>query len=203
MSRIQDLRNSVERKKGEHQQILSSITNLETKLRDNGWSLKHSEQAREIVRAVGLETQQQLQYHISDITSLALEAVFEDPYELVAEFVQRRNKTECDLYFSRDGEKVIPEEGSGGGAIDVASFALRIASWSMQTPKRRNVIILDEPFKFLDKERQPQASRMLKELSDRLEIQFIIITHESTLAEYADKTFTVGIHKGVSKVIES
>ena len=203
MSRLQDLRNKIERKKGEQGQLLMTIDTLGNRIEESTESLKHHEQAREVVREVGLLTQQSLQYHISDITSLALEAVFEDPYELVAEFVQRRNRTECDLYFSREGERVEPQEASGVGAMDVASFALRIASWSMQTPKRRNVIILDEPFKFLDKARQPQASMMLKEISDRLGIQFIIITHESTLAEHADKTFTVSIRKGVSKVIES
>ena len=203
MSRIQDLRNKIERQKGKRDQLLITIDELGTRIDESTTSLQQHEQAREIVREVGLVTQQSLQYHISDITSLALEAVFEDPYELVAEFVQRRNKTECDLYFSREGNRADPEGASGVGAMDVAAFALRVASWSMQTPKRRNVIILDEPFKYLDKARQPQASQMLKEISDRLGIQFIIVTHESTLAEYADKTFTVGIRNRVSKVIES
>ena len=203
MSRIQGLRNKIERQKGKRDQLLITIDELGTRIDESTTSLQQHEQAREVVREVGLITQQSLQYHISDITSLALEAVFEDPYELVAEFVQRRNKTECDLYFSREGNRADPEGASGVGAMDVAAFALRVASWSMQTPKRRNVIILDEPFKYLDKARQPQASQMLKEISDRLGIQFIIVTHESTLAEYADKTFTVGIRNRVSKVIES
>jgi predicted ABC-type transport system involved in lysophospholipase L1 biosynthesis ATPase subunit len=164
-------------------------------LRDGRRSLHRHEQAREIVREVGLATQQQLQVHISDVTSLALESVFEDPYELVAEFVQRRNKTECDLYFARDGHRMDPMDSSGYGAVDVASFALRIAAWSMQVPKKRNVIILDEPFKFLDgrTDRIERASLMIKELSDRLGIQFIIVTHNATLADHADKTFRVAL----------
>jgi DNA repair exonuclease SbcCD ATPase subunit len=143
-----------------------------------------------------------LQVHISDVTSLALESVFEDPYELVAEFVQRRNKTECDLYFVRDGKRLDPMDSSGYGAVDVASLALRIAAWSMRVPKTRNVIILDEPFKFLDgrTDRIARASQMLKELSDRLGIQFIIVTHNSTLADYADKTFTVRLRNKISTV---
>jgi len=160
--------------------------------------LRKLEQAREIIREVGIRTQNQLSFHIGDITSLALEAVFPNPYELVAEFVQRRNKTECDLYFSRDGEKVDPIAASGGGAVDVAAFALRIAAWSMMTPKTRNVIILDEPLRFLSVDLQERASLMIKELSDRLGIQFILITHSDTLTEYADKVFTVKLRKGKS-----
>jgi len=202
MSDLQILRNRLEQEKGKRTQTDRWINELLQTVKDTGRELTRYEQAREIIREVGLETQKQLQFHISDITSLALEAVFEDPYELVAEFVQRRNKTECDLYFARDDSKVDPISASGGGAVDVASFALRIAAWSMQNPKRRNTIILDEPLRFLSVDKQERASQMIKELSDRLGIQFIIITHETTLTEYADKVFQVRLRKGVSRVIE-
>lgn len=192
-TRIQQLRNQLEQQKGQHQQIQADLTALKGELRDNRRSLVRHEEAREIVREVGLATQQQLQVHISDVTSLALESVFEDPYELVAEFVQRRNKTECDLFFTRDGHRMDPMDSSGFGAVDVASLALRIAAWSMQIPRKRNVIILDEPFKFLDgkTDRIEKASQMIKELSDKLGIQFIIVTHDTALGNYADKTFNV------------
>lgn len=203
MSRIQQIRNSLEQRKGELFQLESSISELEKGVKKATKGLKRHEKAREIVREVGLKTQQRLSFHINDITSMALEAVFNDPYELVAEFVQRRNKTECDLYFSRWGEKVDPKEGSGVGAVDVAAFALRVASWSMQTPKKRNVIMLDEPFRYLDKEHQPLASQMIKEVSDKLGVQFIIITHEAALTIHADKTFQTRIRKGKTKIIES
>lgn len=200
MSRIQDLRNSLEQEKGQKYQLEKSITTLTSQVRESKRELHRYEQAREVVREVGLKTQEQLQVHISDITSLALEAVFDDPYELVAEFVQRRNKTECDLLFSRDGSAVDPLSASGGGAVDVAAFALRIAAWSMQSPKKRNVIILDEPMRFLSVDHQEQASMMIKELSERLGLQFIIVTHETTLAQYADKVFTVKLKKGKSQI---
>jgi len=197
--KIQQLRNSLEREKGRRSQIKSSIISTQRKAKEAGRDMRRWEQAREIIREVGLKTQQQLQYHIGDITSLALEAVFPvDPYELVVEFVERRNKTECDLYFSRDGHKIHPLSASGVGAVDVATFALRIAAWSMQIPKRRNVIILDEPFRFLSAEYQEKASRMVKELSEKLGLQFIIITHEQILSEYADKTFHIQLKKGKS-----
>ena len=201
MDRIQALRNSLEQEKGRRAQINTSIDELKGEIRNGTRELHKQEHAREVVREVGLATQQQLQVHISDITSLALESVFPDPYELDVEFVQRRNKTECDLSFVRDDNKVHPLSASGVGAIDVASFALRIAAWSMQVPKKRNTIILDEPFRFLSVNYQEQASLMLKELSDKLGIQFIIITHEQTLTEYADKIFTIKLSRsGVSHV---
>jgi len=197
---IQQLRQSLERQQGQKIQIEQSINQLKTDLTENKRSLRRHEQAREIVRTVGLATQQELQFHISDITSLALDAVFDDPYELKVEFVERRNKTECDLKFVRGDMEIDPMTASGVGAVDIASFALRIASWSMMRPRTRPTIILDEPFRFLSENYQDKASQMLKELSEKLGLQFIIVTHEQTLSSYADRTFEVSIHKGVSKV---
>jgi len=200
MNNIQTLRNRLEQQKGQKIQIEKSLSLLQSELNESKRSLRRCEQAREIIRIVGMETQKQLQYHISDITSLALEAVFPDPYELEVEFIKRRNKTECDLYFVRGDMRVDPLTASGVGAVDVAAFALRIASWSMSKPHSRNTIILDEPFRFLSVDYQEKASIMLQTLSQKLGIQFIIITHEQTLTEHADKVFQVLIRKGKSKV---
>ena len=195
-----EIRQALERRKGERNQLKEQIKAYRLEVRSLIANRDNLEQARELIRDVGLKTQQQLQFHISDITSLALNAVFEDPYELKVEFVQRRNKTECDLLFVRDGKEIDPLDASGYGAVDVASFALRVASWSMQQPRTRNTIILDEPMRFLSEDRQPYASQMIKELSDRLGIQFIIVTHEEVLSQYADKVFQVSIKDKVSQV---
>ena len=195
---IRDLRAKVEQTRGRKMQLLVNKTNIEQTIVNKTEALHANEQAREIMRLVGQKTQEQLSFHISDITSLALGAVFNDPYRLIVDFVQRRNKTECDLLFERDGDTMDPLDSAGGGAVDVAAFALRIASWSMTFPKLRNTIILDEPMRFLSADRQQSASEMIKELSKKLNIQFIIVTLETTLASWADKTFEVGIKKGIS-----
>jgi len=202
MEKIQQIRNKIEQEKGIRSQLQKEAEKLLEDHTNASRDIRRHEQSREIIREVGLKTQQELQFHISDITSLSLEAVFNDPYELVAEFVQRRNKTECDLYFKRDGVKVDPISASGGGAVDIAAFALRIAAWSMKSPKSRNTIILDEPFKFLDgqTDRIERASQMVKELSEKLNLQFIIISHIEELTEYADKIFSVKLKNGISKV---
>jgi DNA repair exonuclease SbcCD ATPase subunit len=200
MSTVTEFRKKLEGLKGQKLQVQKTLDGLQAELSEKKRSLRQHEQAREVVREVGLKTQQSLQFHIGDITSTALEAVFVDPYKLDVEFIQRRNKTECDLTFVRDGHKIDPLSASGVGAVDVTSFALRIASWSMSRPHTRNVIILDEPFRYLSENYQEQASIMLKELSQKLGLQFIIVTHEPVLANYADCIFEVKIRKGVSYI---
>lgn len=200
---INDLRSKLERLKGKQQQIEQDLTSAQETLKNSTRSLHRHEEAREVIRAVGKRTQDSISFHISDITSLALSAIFKDPYELKVEFVQRRNKTECDLLFERDGMKADPMSASGGGTVDVAAFALRIASWSMMSPRSRPTIILDEPFRFVSADNQERASAMIKEISQRLGLQFIIVTHNDVLASYADRTFTTSLRKGITKITVS
>ena len=204
MSNIQEIRKTFEQKKGRKLEIESTISTLKQEIKDKKRDLIRHEQARIIIREVGMKTMSQLQYHISNITSLALEAVFDDPYKLETEFVERRNKTECDLYFTRDGIKTDPLGAAGFGAVDIAAFALRIASWSMLNPHARNVIIMDEPFKHLKGiEANKRALEMINEISKKLNIQIIMVSDERIPREdiiaLADRVFEVTISKKISK----
>ena len=96
------IRTKLERLKGQKSQIEKDLKKRQKSIKKKTKKLHQYEKAKEIIREVGIKTQQQLQFHISDITSLALEAVFPDPYKLEIEFIQRRNKTECDIYFVRN-----------------------------------------------------------------------------------------------------
>ena len=162
---LQEIRTMLERRRGQKAQVVKSISSTKKKILEAKKQMQLYEKAREVVKFVALETQRQLQFYISDITTLALDAVFsEDPYNLEVEFVERRNKTECDIYFTRDGNKVDPMEASGFGAVDTAAFALRIASWSLQIPRSRKTLILDEPFNGLDMETVQKVKLLLPQM---------------------------------------
>jgi len=195
------LRTNVDGLKGERQGVLQRKDVLETTLKGMEARAAAIDEARELLRTVALETQEQLRYHIEEIVGLAMTAVLDDPYELEADFVLKRGKTECELWFSRDGERVKPIDASGGGAVDVASFALRVAVWGLRNPRSRALIVLDEPFRFLSAGLQSRASDMLKELSLRLGIQFLIVTHNEVLTGGADHVFKTGMRRGVSTIV--
>lgn len=202
---VQQLRNTLEQKKGKKIEVQESIKRYKSEMMEAKRNLIRHEQARAIIKEVGRKTMQQLQFHISDITSLALEAVFDNPYQLQVEFVERRNQTECDLFFVRDGRRTDPIAGAGFGAVDVASFALRIAAWSMQNPHSRNTIILDEPFKHLKGlEQNRRVLQMINDISKRLEIQIIMVGDEriprDDIIELSDRVFEVTMINRVSKV---
>lgn len=163
-----------------------------------GQLLENLQVSRSLIQKAAQLTQERLSVHISDLVSLALRSVFEEPYEFQVAFENRRNTMECDLMFVKDGHEYKPLDSCGYGAADVASFALRIAYWSLGDT--RPVLIWDEPFRQLDKKKQGMAAEMVSKLSKELGLQIIIITHSEELAECADKVFNVSIENGISEV---
>ena len=116
---------------------------------------------------------------IATTVTKCLQAVFDNPYEFKIIVDKKRGKAEARLVFVRDGEEFDPVEEAGGGVLDVAAFALRIATIS--TGKKQTVF-LDEPAKHLSKEYLPRFASLLETLSKTMNIQFILVTHSEDLA---------------------
>ena len=208
MNTINSLRQKLERRKGRQSQIQQDMEQVQKQLRVNSRRLNQYERALEIVKQVGLQTQKQLEYHLAEQVSLALAAIFDDPYELVINFQEKRGKTEAELLFKRRNLIVPPIGFVGGGAIDVASLALRLAYWTMrQDTQTRPVLLLDEPFARLKGEvANKRALILLNEISQELKIQIIMISDErisrEDIIQNADKVFLVTQQKGISEVSE-
>ncbi len=158
----------------------------------------HIEQAQVIIQDIAQATQEKLRFHIEDIVQLALDSIYPHEYIFNLEFVIKRGKTEAEICFLKNNNKINPMEASGGGVVDVASFALRIAIWSISNTD--NIMILDEPGKWISKDLIPKFALIIKELSEKLNLQFIIVTHITELTETADKIFNVVLKKGISEV---
>ena len=166
-----------------------TLDNAEQALSQAERAYQNELEAREVLKQVALSTQAGLEFQISSLVTAALAAVFPDPYEFKIKFVERRNRTECDVIFSKNGEDYDPKEASGGGPLDVASLALRLAYWSLR--RNRRTFVLDEPFKHVSAGRHEKVSSMLKMLSTQLGIQIIMVTHSPKLVYEADAVFHV------------
>ncbi len=205
---IQSFRRELERRKGHRDQLQYSIEKTEQEIDLDKRRISRYERALEIVKQVGLITQKQLEYHLTEQVSLAMEAVFDDPYRLKVKFQEKRGKTEVELLFCRRDMEFPPIGSAGGGAIDVASLALRIAYWSMrQDKKARSLLLLDEPFSQLKgEEANKRALAIIQEISHKLGLQIIMISDERVSREdiiaNADKVFQVFQGKnGVSHLL--
>ncbi len=140
-------------------------------------------EARDIIQTTAHAIQQEAHSRIAGVVTRCLKAVFgDDAYEFQIKFEQKRGRTEARLIFERNGLEIAPLGAAGGGAVDVAAFALRLAALMLQRPPQRRCLVLDEPFRFLSKEYRPVIRELLLELAEELEMQFIVVTHDTEMA---------------------
>ena len=132
--------------------------------------LTSAEEAQQILQLVAQAIQQAAHDRIAVVVTRCLEAIFDEPYEFRIDFEKKRGRTEAVLVFVR-GNLVLtdPLNEAGGGVIDVAAFALRLACLVLERPVRRRLLVLDEP---VSKIRGAQNRQRMKELIESLASDF-------------------------------
>lgn len=139
--------------------------------------LKRVWRARSVIQAVAEHVQQQAHTQIARIVTRCLQAVMGKQYAFKIRFEQKRGRTEAYPKVLKAGIEIDPLEGSGGGLLDVVSFALRVACLILARPQRRKLIILDEPFKFVSPEYRANVAILIQSLAEEMGVQFVIVTH--------------------------
>ena len=171
--------------------LVEDCKNKEQKIIEYKTSVENLSQARWIMS----EVQKRFKERFENLITLAIQSVFDRPFRFCLEFERKRNQMECQVIIKEivNGNERVYEELEdevGGSLIDIVSFAARVVLWSLEKPRSRNVIILDEPMKnmgqliFL-------GGQILKEISHRLKFQLIIITHDKQLIDIGDKAWEV------------
>ena len=200
---IREFRKKVENLKGRRDRVKSDLDAAREETECLEVEIKGTEEAQRIILYVARLTQRQLEYRVSAPVSAALAGVFDDPYEFKLRFEVRRGQTEADLIFCRgESEYKDLSFSGGGGEVDVAAWGLQIAGWSMG--RSRPFLLADEPLRFLkskNKVLERRGALMISELSHKLGLQVLMISHIPEQYEGSNRIFHVSIGKdGVSRV---
>ena len=188
--------------KGIDFQLTKDIENYTRKDSELNSELKSLEDAQIFLQKIAQETQEHLRFQIEDIVNLALETCFPGEYIFQIKFEISRGKTEAELVFldQKTQRQIDPMNASGGGVVDLTTFALRIACYALERGTD-NVIILDEPMKFVSKDLLDRLCEVIKVLSKKMNLQIIMVTHENKFIEISDKIFEVKKDSaGISKI---
>lgn len=203
---IQKYRQRLEQEKGKLQQVQSDIDSVESALANLQAQAMHIEQAQTIIRIVGQQMQEKLSWYIDDMVTYAMDAIFpDDPAQFKLEFIQRRGRTEADLWLvDSQGNRIKPQDDDGGGLVNVVAFALRVALWGLMK-MTRPTIILDEPFHYLhNRQAQARVAELLNVVATRLGIQIIMVSGEDESPEIismADRLIEIKKTGGLSRTV--
>lgn len=129
----------------------------------------------EVLQQFNHQLQAQTFTHFEQVVSSCLAVIFDDPYTFHVVPEIKRGQLEVRFEFRRGEEAFNPLTEVEGGVLDVASFALRLAYLSITT--NRKLIVLDEPFKWVDVVNRGRLKLLLDMLCERYSFQIIIVTH--------------------------
>lgn len=143
-------------------------------------------EAKVAAQAVAESVQKTAHARIAGVATRCLEAVFPDRnLKLTIEFVRKRGRTEAEIRIVENGVAVRPALGSDGGAVDVASFALRLASIKLKRPKLAPFVCLDEPWRNVNGAAyQTNMGSLLVTLAKELGMQFAIVTDDDWIIDH-------------------
>jgi hypothetical protein len=193
---IQDLRNKLERYKGQQQTLSKQRDAAFKQVIKMEEEIALTEEAKMIIQAVAKKTQDKLRTYIEEPVSLAMAAVFDDPYALRLDMVERRGRTECDFKWVRgDNEYDDLLFSDGGGLVDVGAFGLQIAVLGFMRHHARQILILDEPLKWLKGDDLPErGAEMINAVAKELGITVLMVSHIPEQKAGADKLFYVSLN---------
>jgi DNA repair exonuclease SbcCD ATPase subunit len=189
-------------KEGENKAILEQKNQLETQLFTKKNDIVLFEKVGLVVQKLTELSRKETLEKIATIVTKALQDVKDPTLEFrinykterntsVAEFVIYDNKlkTELDIF-----------DSCGGTIADLVEFALKISLLLKWQPQLSKVLILDESFKFVSIQDRYKLGKFIQELSNKLNIQIILISHSQELIEFADKVYTIE-HDGKKSII--
>jgi len=199
--RLDQIREIVKKREVEQKLLSKQYDECKNKLESIGIEILDMVEARNIISEAARITQQQFKMLVEELVTTAIQAVFPNKdYKFIMQFVLQNNRPQINLLV-QDGENepYIPKEEQGGGLLDIISFALRVVLWSLEKPRSRNILIMDEPFRWTGNLTE-LAANMMKEISKKLGLQIIMVTHDERLMEIADKSWLCKKEKELSIV---
>ncbi len=140
--------------------------------------LRDAETAQLILQTAAKDVQETVHRQLAEVVSKCLAAVFDEPYTFKIIFERARGKTSARLAFFKGNQEYDPTFGVGGGVLDVASFALWVASLMTRRPAPMKLLVADEPFRMLSDKYAARMADCLERLAEEFGIQFVIVTHD-------------------------
>jgi len=183
---LENLQKTIDRISGKREDILNRII-------ENEFSLKVLQKRQEnfkkcinlLVYISGLN-QNKIIGLLENVISIGLQDLFDSSYGFKFDLKTRGNSSACDFKIKNKSfpgwSDIVMSNGKSVQDVVAAIFRIILVKLKKRT---RRIVLLDEPFSGVEKERQKLASKFLYEISVKFNIQLIVVTHNEGLMEHS------------------
>jgi DNA repair exonuclease SbcCD ATPase subunit len=192
---------------GEARSVLTRRKELTLEIQELGDEISIYDRVTALLNSLGEERQMKAQQTIEDLVTRGLQTIFDDT--LSFHILQTlRGKTANVEFVVRSTltDTVVDTpvmDARGGGLAATIGFLLRVVVMLLRDGQRQdNVMILDETFAHVSDEYLPGVGQFLREIVDKTGIQVILVTHQPSFEDYADKVHRFRLVDGRTEVTE-
>jgi len=196
---LSDLKSFIDISKKEIEDSKKSLGYLQEIVEKQKELIKNLEQAVQVLTDVLSITQQEIIQYIENVVTTALQYIYGEDYSFKIDYQLKRGQPEVELYVLKGNLRYDFQYSCGVGVLNIVSFGLRCACWSLIEPPTRPLMVVDEPFSSISgKDQLEKAELMVKKLSDMLGIQIVLVSGKYPITNYADRLFLVGMENSTS-----
>jgi hypothetical protein len=192
--------------KGVKERIDEQCENIKTKIDNNTKDIKIKKDAHLLLLGFISQRRDAAIKSIENIGTYALRAIYNDDRKLVfLKNEEKKNsaafKMEVGIESMLNNEKMVTglKDERGGGVLETASFALRIAA--LEWLDYKGPLMLDEAYKSVSSDSKIEnVAQFLRKYVDNSKRQVFFATHKADVfGEYADHLIHVTQENGISK----
>lgn len=196
--------NSLHVRIGQRETLLTQKKTFQDKLSVLTTNADVAVKASAFLQTLSDQTRQQIIDKISGIVTDALQKIKDPNLEFKMALTTERNQVDVSFYVKNTitGQEYDILDSCGGSIADIVTYPLKISLLLKWEPTLSRVLILDENFKYVSVADQEPLGEFVRQVSDKLSLQTILVTHSPTVASKAHRVFEVTNEGTVSKVEE-
>lgn len=199
-------RRELDSRSGEAKVLVSRIRALRAETTELAAEAATLEQVTHLINSIAEDKQFKAQQDIEEMVTRGLQAIFDE--SLSFHIVQTsRGKTSIVEFLVRT---TLPDavvdtpvmDARGGGLAAVIGVLLRVVIMLLRGGTRQeNLLVLDETFAMVSSEYLPVLGDFLRSIVADTGIQIVMVTHQDSFIEAADKVYRFSQTDGVTKVV--
>lgn len=209
-NKIQELRNELDGlshnlsvKQGRYLSLLEDKENLEKEIESINDMIETFKLIEGYLSKFADERQEAVFRQIEATVTEGLRTVFEEDLKLVisTKMVGSRSETVFNIVSIADGDELTTSimDSRGGGVAAIVGFLVQ-AVLVLLTPNMRPILFLDETFRAVSEQYQAPLGEFIKDLCDRTGLQVVLVSHQPTISDYADKAYSFSQVNGRTKI---
>lgn len=185
------------------QAVRQNIGNTKDRIQEAEDLAANLEKAIAVISSISEARQSKLQNQLEALITRGLQTIFQEDMRFSIESKTQGKLHAMDLKITStlNGQDVTTDiiNARGGGVAAVTGFLIRLVILLLMKRDTDPFLILDESFAQVSEEYAPRLAEFIKELTEKTNVQIIMVTHSDGYAESADTHYRVSKKNGLTQ----